>query len=107
MTTFREWFTENLSDYAADIARHGADAGYPHITYTSDCVKVFDQFADEIWERACDDADNMGNRNVCEMIAGFSRSDMLGSYDQFRNLMVWYMCEEVARGLENADDEAA
>ena len=25
--TFTEWFTENLSNYASDIANHGADSG--------------------------------------------------------------------------------
>lgn len=41
---FRHWFGANLREYARDIANHGADAGYPHITYTSDTVKVFDKF---------------------------------------------------------------
>ena len=102
MTTFREWFVENLAeDYGRDIARHGADAGYPHITYTSDTVKLFDQFGDEIWEMANDDAESMGCKNVAEMIAGFGRADMLGSLDQFKNLMVWYACEALARELED------
>jgi hypothetical protein len=36
--TFREWFKQNLAeDYGRDIANHGADAGYPHIT-TADTV---------------------------------------------------------------------
>lgn len=97
--TFRAWFNANLRDSARGIANHGADAGYPCITYTSDTVKIFDHFADEIWEMAVQDAEEFGNKNVCEMIAGFSRSDMLGSFDQFRNLMVWYACEKVAREL--------
>lgn len=102
MTTFREWFAENLAeDYGRDIARHGADAGYPAITYTSDTVKLFDQFGDEIWEMAVDDAESMGCKNVAEMIAGFGRADMLGSLDQFKNLMVWYACEALARELED------
>lgn len=97
MTTFREWFAENLAeDHGRDIARHGADAGYPLITYTSDCAKLFDQFGDEIWEMAVQDAEDMGCKNVAEMIAGFKRDDMLGSLDQFKNLMVWYACEKIA-----------
>jgi hypothetical protein len=97
--SFGEWFKENLSDYAKDIAEHGADAGYPHITYTRDCCRIFDQFADQIWEMAVEDAEEFGNKNVAEMIAGFNRADMLDSWDQFRNLMVWYACEKVAREL--------
>jgi hypothetical protein len=100
--TFREWFKANLADYASDIASHGADAGYPHITYTRDCVKIFDRFADEIWTLAVDEAEQLGSKNVAEMIAGFQRADMLETYDQFRNLMVWYACETIAR--EYSDD---
>jgi hypothetical protein len=51
----------------------------------------------------------MGNKNVAEMISGFGRSDMLCSLDQFKNLMVWFACEEAARSFEdtNEDEEAA
>lgn len=99
--TFRDWFNANLKENARDIANHGADAGYPHITYTSDTVKIFDRFADEIWEMAVEEADAMGCKNVAEMIAGFGRADMLSSYDTFRNLMVWYACETLAREMED------
>jgi hypothetical protein len=100
-TTFKTWFNKNLKDSARDIANHGADAGYPHITYTSDCAKLFDKFGDEIWNMAVEDADDMGCKNVAEMISGFVRSDMLGDLNQFKNLMVWYACEKLARELHN------
>lgn len=99
---FRAWFKANLKDNARDIARHGADAGYPCITYTSDTVTIFDKFGHEIWEMAVEDASDTGCKNVAEMIAGFGRSDMLdGGLDQFKNLMVWYACEKVAREMED------
>jgi hypothetical protein len=97
---FRAWFRNNLKDYARDIANHGADAGYPWITYTADTVRLFDRFGDEIWDMAVQDADDMGHKNVAEMIAGFSRADMLEGLDQFKNLMVWYACEKLAREME-------
>ena len=95
--TFKAWFDTNLKDSARDIARHGADAGYPCITYTSDCVKIFDKFGDEIWAMAVEEAESLGSKNVAEMVAGFGRADMLGSLDTFKNLMVWYACETLAR----------
>lgn len=98
--TFKAWFKENLWEYASDIANHGADAGFPHITYTTDTVKLFDQYGDEIWEMAVNMADDMGDKNVAAMIAGFQRSDMLSTLDQFKNLMVWFACEELARDYE-------
>jgi hypothetical protein len=107
MSNLREWFNENLWEYAGDIANHGADAGYPHITYTSDTVKIFDQYGDEIWEMAVQMADDMGNKNVCEMIAGFNRSDMADSLNGFKNLMVWFACEELARAYNDKYEENA
>jgi hypothetical protein len=96
---FQSWFNANLRGSARDIASHEADCGYPCITYTSDTVKIFDRFAGEIWDMAVEEADAMGCKNVSEMIAGFRRSDMLGDIDQFKNLMVWYACEKVAREI--------
>jgi len=96
-TTFKAWFKANLDENARDIARHGADAGYPHITYTRDTVEIFDAFGDEIWDMAVEDAEEMGCKNVAEMISGFGRADMLSGLDQFKNLMVWYACEKIAR----------
>jgi hypothetical protein len=93
---FRSWFRANLRGSARDIASHGADCGYPCITYTSDTVKIFDRFAREIWDMAVEDASELGCKNVCELIAGFARSDMLDDIDRFKNLMVWFACEKVA-----------
>jgi hypothetical protein len=93
---FRSWFNANLRDYSQDIARHGAECGYPCITYTSDTVKIFDKFSHEIWDMAVGEASDLGCRNVCEMISGFRRSDMIDDIDRFKNLMVWFACEKIA-----------
>lgn len=45
----------------------------------------------------------MGCKNACEMITGFARSDMIDEIDRFKNLMVWFACETVAR--EIAEDQ--
>jgi hypothetical protein len=94
---FRSWFNANLRAYARDIAGHGADAGFPCITYTSDTVKIFDRFGDEIWNMAVAEANEFGCKNVADMIAGFQRSDMLDDLATFKNLMVWFACETLAR----------
>lgn len=98
-TCFESWFKANLKDYQEDIANHGADAGFPKITYTSDTCKIFDRFSEQIWDMAVEDAEMMGYKNVAAMIAEFNRSDMLDSIDSFKNLMVWYACEQLARQL--------
>lgn len=100
---FEDWFKANLKEHAEDIALHGADAGYPKITYTANTVKIFDKFADEIWEMAVEDAEEMGYKNAAAMIAEFVRSDMLSSIDSFKNLMVWYACEKLAQRLTDGN----
>ena len=102
--TFRDWFKANLAESARDIAAHGADAGYGGITYTRDTVELFDQYGDEIWNMAVEDAEAMGHKNVAEMVAGFARADMLDSLAQFKNLMVWYACEKLAQEMEAKGD---
>lgn len=97
--TFRSWFNANLRASARDLASHGADAGFPCITYTLDTAKIFDRFGDEIWNMAVEEADALGYNNVADMIAGFRRSDMLGDLATFKNLMVWYACETLAREI--------
>jgi hypothetical protein len=103
---FRAWFNANLRSSARDIAEHGADCGYPCITYTRDCCDIFDKFADEIWEMAADDAEAMGSLNVMHFVSGFRRADMADSWDGLRNLMVWYACEKVAHEIADAREAA-
>jgi hypothetical protein len=91
-----------LREHARDIANHGADAGFPHITYTADTVKIFDRFASEIWDMAVNEASELGCKNACDMIAGFGRSDMMAELDQFKNLMVWYACETLAHETDES-----
>lgn len=97
--TFRAWFMANLKDSARDIAGHGADCGFYGISYTHHTVALFDKFGDEIWDMAHEDAESMGDKNVAQFVAGFRRQDMLFSLDGFKNLMVWYACEKIAREL--------
>ena len=101
--TFRAWFKANLGESARDIAEHGADCGFPYITYTSDCVRLFDKYGDEIWNMAVEMAEQLGEPNVATMIGGFRRADMLESLDMFKNLLVWFACEELARELTDRE----
>jgi hypothetical protein len=82
-----------------DIAEHGADCGFPCITYTSDTICIFDRFEDEIWDMAVEEAESLGCKNVAGMIAGFRRHDMLDNIGTFKNLMVWFACGKLAREI--------
>lgn len=96
--TFREWLTGTLdADQLADLAQYGADAGWPGITYTVDCVDLYERYADEIREALHEDTECFGYDCPEAFMATWSRSDMLWSEDGRKTLLVWYMAERVAR----------
>lgn len=94
--TFREWVKENLSEELRDIANHGADAGYPHITYTSDCVALHDEYQEELWDMMDEDAEEFGHKSIPEFMGTWNRKDMLNDLDQMKNMIVWYAVEKIA-----------
>lgn len=101
MTTFaeelREQFGEDADSTLRDIAEHGADAGYPGITYYTDTMAMYHRHEDEIWDALYEDADNMGEPNPLALIAKFGGAEHVHSDAQFANLLCWYMAERVAR----------
>lgn len=100
--TFKDWFAANLAEDAADIAKHGADAGFSGIIYTNECAELFDRYEDEIYSMVSDDAEEFGAKNVPEFIATFGRADMAETMAGFKNLLVWYAAERMANELVNA-----
>jgi len=98
--TFKQWFDKHLIDFAEDIRNHGCEAGFPNITYTADCVTLYDQFEDEIFEALNCDAFDMGYECIDELTATFERKDMLNAIDTRKNLLVWYMAEREAHERE-------
>lgn len=96
--TFEQWFKENLGESARDIAEHGADCGFTYITYTSDCVELFDNYQDELWELVVNTAEE-SRLNLMELIATFNRVDMASTFDGLKNLIVWFACEFYAYQL--------
>ena len=98
--SFENWMKRHFTrQELREIAEHGADAGWPHITYTTDCVKVFDRYADEIWGWIVEDAEDSGKKNAAAFLAGVGRADMLDDWDRFKNLLLWYAVERTARQL--------
>lgn len=110
MTTFLDHLTTTLEhDSIIGLAEHGADAGWPGLTYTMDCVLLYDEYEDEIWDALRMDAEDLGYDNPMVMVATFNRSDMLDDSDRFKNLLVWYMAEREAQRYADAcsDQEVA
>ncbi len=98
---FKNWFKEHLGDHVHDIVKHGADCGWAHITCYQECVELYTQFESEIWEMLVEDSESFGHKTPLEFIATFNRSDMADNPDGFKNLLVWFACERVARELED------
>ena len=44
-------------------------------------------------------AENLGCKNVAELISVFRRADMLDDIATFKNLMVWFACETLAQEI--------
>ena len=99
-TTFRAWLTETLdTEQIEDLAGHGADCGWPGLTYTSDCVLLFERFQGEIRQALNEDTDTFGYDCPEAFVATFRRSDMLWSEDGRKNLLVWFMAERTAHEI--------
>ena len=97
---FRAWLTETLdAEQIEDLAGHGADAGWPGMTYTSDCVELFERFEGEIREALNEDAEAYGYDTPEAFVATFSRSDMLWTEDGRKTLLAWYMAERTAHEI--------
>lgn len=88
-------------DEIREAGEHGADAGWPGFTYTSDCVEFYTANRTAIWELAQQMADDFGYKNVPELVASFIRSEMADSPDGFENLLAWFALEKVGRWLED------
>lgn len=93
---FYQWCDKNLKENKRDIRTYGCDAGFPHITYTSDCVKLYNRFEQEIYEMLNDDVDMFDYSSVDAFVATFRRNDMLWDPDMRKNLLVWYAVEKWA-----------
>lgn len=59
--TFREWMVETLgAEQIEDLAEHGADAGWPGLSFTSDLVALYHRYRHEIRAALNEDAEAFG-----------------------------------------------
>jgi hypothetical protein len=100
---FRSWFNANLRCSARDIASHGADCGYPCITYTSDTVRIFDRFAREIWDMAVEEAAEIGCKNSAGLEYAANNRLILRKKAENTLSPAENTCHNLRRGAENAN----
>ena len=104
--TFRDWMLANFTKSdLRDMVMHGVDVGFGGLTYYSDTCKLYDRFADEIWDALWEDAQNFGfgYNNVLQYIVDNFRNSDVSSDAEFKNLLVWYMAERTAAEILGDD----
>ena len=114
--TFKDWMIETYEpSEISDMSTHGVDGGFHGLIWTTECAALFDQHQDEIWELVTGAADDQGVRPG-ELISSFGRSDMAeGTFDQFKNLLVWFaaehyayeISENISEYFDTADEEVS
>jgi hypothetical protein len=103
VTTFLEAIREGFGndqeadDTLRDLAEHGADAGWPGLTYYTDTSALYRAHADEIWDALYEDAQDMGEPHPLALVATLGGAENVANDYQLENLLVWYMAERVAR----------
>jgi len=80
----------------ADVAEHGADAGWPGFTYYRETTRFYDRHKEAIWELLWNDCQVYGS-NIPAMIGSFNSA--VSTATEFENLLVWLALETVARNI--------
>jgi len=98
--TFKGWMRANFSKSdLQDMITHGVSGGFGGLTYYSDTVKLYDRFADEIWDALWEDAQSAGYNSVLQFIVDNFKCSDVSDDAEFKNLLVWYMAERTANEL--------
>ena len=98
--TFESWMRANFDKSTLnDMVRYGVSGGFSGLIWYSDTCKLYDKFADEIWDALYDDAQDMGYNNILQFIVECFRNSDVTNDAQFKNMLVWYMAERTAQEL--------
>lgn len=108
-STFKDWmkeqYGENFRTTCSDIAEHGCACGFSGLTYYKDTCALYEEYQDEIWDALDEDADASGENSPLALVESFNGAENVGSDDQFRNLLVWYLAERIADEIRNEDEK--
>lgn len=95
--TFRDWVKASFDqDTLMDIVEHGANHGWPHITYTKDIITLYDRFRDDLWACLADHNDGCGYSPI-EILSASKHK--IYSHADLATFMVWFSVEFLAREL--------
>ena len=102
-STLQSWVRNhfNKEDWS-DIVEHGCVSGFPYISYTRDCVRLYNRYEAEIWEMLSAEAEAYGAKSPIDFIwEAFSEQAKAGMYsaDGFKDHLLWWAVETIAAGL--------
>ena len=108
--SIKEWLLQENPDIIEEIVQHGCSGGIvPELIYYADTSAFYEKYKDEIWQRLWDSWSDWGGESPLHLISTFNGADAVGSDEQFRNLMAWWACEDMAHEIiadRDADLEA-
>ena len=104
--TLREWILENVSEDLENIAEHGCD-GITGLIYHYETSEVYDAYQQEIWTLLAEQADTCGYDNVLAFIASFNGANQVDDQETFKNLLIRYAVEELAKTIVEEREEAS
>jgi hypothetical protein len=96
LNKFEKWVIKNLGEYLEDIHRGGANQGWGKITYTSELVKVHDEFEEDIYNMLYQLAYDCGYKSIEHLLESSKNFDsMMSELDSKKELYVWAAVELV------------
>ena len=97
---FTDWLNDRLDrEQLEDLARYGAAAGWPGLTYYTETGRLYDRHHEEVWDALAEDADDFGYPSIPAYLATFSTARQVTDDATTRNALVWYLAERTAQRL--------
>jgi hypothetical protein len=91
-------------DQRQDVAKLGAEAGWPKFTNTSDCVRWYNRHEAAIWSCILEEAD-VYDRTFLKYVADLDHTGTSWNPDGFKSLLVWIALEWVCQKEVEHDDD--
>ena len=83
-----------------EVVEHGCQSGVvSSLIYYTDTVAFYDKHENEIWDLACDEADNLFSGNVFSYLAQLNGAADITGRSTFKNLMAWWAVEETCKNI--------
>ena len=97
-----DWLLDNQEKSTIrDVVEHGCSGGVVgELIYYADTEAFYEKYKEEIWQRLYDSAQDCDEHQNCiHFVSTFNGGCDVGSDLQFKNLLAWWACEEVCRGI--------